>query len=150
MRVCESSTTPVRHRKSHRTAEVRGSNPLGSTSEKQRFAGETRRVKGAQQQASPSYRPLEPQRSRLKKTRLQLKGELNSGQRTILKLKMGFWSAPNSRNQMGSSISVPRAVVMSPRSMKSVQPKLRSNSVTVALASASSPLTNTVWSVSAS
>ena len=34
-----------------------------------------------------------------------------------MKLKMGFCSAPNSRNQMGSIISVPRAVVMSPRAM---------------------------------
>jgi hypothetical protein len=134
----------VRRRKCHCTAEISGSNPLGSTSEEQRFAGETRRVKGGQQLISPSCTPLEHQRSRLKKTSLQLEGELNSGQRTILKLKMGFWSAPNSRNQMGSNISVPRAVVMSPRSMMSVQPKLRSNSVTVALASASSPPTNTV------
>ena len=65
-------------------------------------------------------------------------------QRTILKLKMGFWSTPNNRTQMGSIISVPRAAVMSPKSMISVQPKLRSSSLTMDLASASSPLTNTV------
>src|SRR5215203_1370792 len=34
-------------------------------------------------------------------------------QRTILKLKTGFCSAPNSRNQMGISISVPRSADVS-------------------------------------
>src|SRR5215203_6169347 len=132
------------------TAEVRGSNPLGSTLGIRRFAGEMRRVKRGQQQVWPSCTPLEHQRSSLEKTKTPLKRELMSDQRTILKLKTGFWSAPNSRNHIGSSISVPHAVVMSPRSMISVQPKLWSSSVTLALASASSPHTNTVWSAPAS
>ena len=93
---------------------------------------------------------IECQRGSLERTRFPLERESISDQRTILKLKMGFCSAPNSRNHMGSSISVPLAVVMSPRSMMSVQPKLRSNPVTVVFASASLPLTNTVWSAPAS
>ena len=40
--------------------------------------------------------------------------------RTILKLKYGVFSAPISRTQIGSSISAPRAFVISPRSMTSV------------------------------
>src|SRR5215213_1504353 len=51
---------------------------------------------------------------------------------------------------MDSIISVPRAVVMSPRSMMSAHPKLRSSTLTCALASVSSPLTNALWSAPAS
>ena len=47
------------------------------------------------------------------------------------------------RSQIGRYISVPRAVLMSPRSMTSVCPKLSSSSVTVALAAGSSPETKT-------
>ena len=82
--------------------------------------------------------------------RQRLQDPLISDQRTTLKLKMGFWSAPKSCNQIGISISVPRAVEMSPRSIMSVQPMLHSSSLTVPLASASSPHTNTVCSPPAS
>jgi predicted Zn-dependent protease len=44
------------------------------------------------------------------------------GQRTTLKLHIGVPSAPSRRTQSGSSISVPRDVVMSPRSITSFQP----------------------------
>ena len=65
-------------------------------------------------------------------------------------LTKGVPNVPNKRSHRGRYISAPRAVVMSPRSMMSCQPKLRSSSVTVALASASFPLTNTLWSPFAS
>ena len=65
------------------------------------------------------------------------------GQRTILKLNAGVPRAPQRRSHTGSSISVPRAVLMSPRSMTSVCPKLSSSSVTVALAASSLPETKT-------
>jgi len=63
---------------------------------------------------------------------------------TILKLNSGVCNAPIRRSQIGSSISVPRAVVMSPTSMISRQPKLFSSSATCAFAPASLPLTKTV------
>jgi hypothetical protein len=53
---------------------------------------------------------IECQRGSLERTRFPLERESISDQRTILKLKTGFCSAPNSRNHMGSSISVPHGV----------------------------------------
>lgn len=58
---------------------------------------------------------------------------------TTLKLNIGVCSALNSCSQMGSSISVPRAVVISPRSITSGQPKLFKSSATWALAPVSLP-----------
>lgn len=59
--------------------------------------------------------------------------------------------APHSRSQMGMYISVPRAVVMSPKSMMCFQPnQVVSKSATWALASTSLPLTKMWWSPSAS
>ena len=51
-----------------------------------------------------------------------------------------------SRSQTGSSISAPRAVVRSPRSITSVCPMLSSSSTTVFFAPSSSPETKTEWS----
>src|SRR5664279_6488199 len=72
-----------------------------------------------------------------------------AGQRTILKLNIGVFSTPINRSQIGSTISEPRAVVMSPRSMTSVWPKDSNRPITVFFASASLPYTNTEWSPSA-
>jgi len=58
-------------------------------------------------------------------------------------------SASISRSHSGSSISVPRAVEMSPGSITSVWPKLSSISVTVFLAPASLPQTKTLCAPSA-
>ena len=71
-------------------------------------------------------------------------GRESWGQRTILRLNWAVPSAPISRSQIGSHISGPRAVSMPPRSMTSSCPNEVSSSVTVALAPASSPETNTV------
>lgn len=48
------------------------------------------------------------------------KRPLSLGQRTILKLNIGVPKVPISRSQTGSSISAPRALDRSPRSMTSV------------------------------
>ena len=66
------------------------------------------------------------------------------GHRTILKLNIGVCRAPIRRIQIGSSISVPRAVVMSPTSKMSRQPKLLSSSAACAFAPALLPLMKTV------
>src|SRR2546429_459930 len=63
---------------------------------------------------------------------------------------MGEFSVPMRRTHSGSTISVPRAVEMTPRSMTSVCPNDSSRSMTVFLASVSLPDTNTEWSPSAS
>ena len=54
--------------------------------------------------------------------------------RTILKLKIGLPSTPYKRTHTGNSISVPRAVVMSPRSIGSFHPKDFNSATTCALA----------------
>lgn len=64
--------------------------------------------------------------------------------RTTLKLNIGVPIVPISRSHSGSTISVPRALVMSPTSMTSRQPKPCSSSVTVVFASASLPQTKTL------
>ena len=61
--------------------------------------------------AVAQHRPVHPGSAR---------GRPGWAQRTILKLKIGVPSALINRTQMGSSISDPRAVVMSPRSITSV------------------------------
>ena len=71
--------------------------------------------------------------------------------RTTLNWKLAWPNTTIRRTQTGSSDSVPRAVVMSPRSMMSRQPNhSASRRLTSAFAAASFPLTKIVWSPPAS
>ncbi len=70
--------------------------------------------------------------------------EGTGGYRAISTLNFGPLVTRSSAIQSGMSCSIARKAPVSPRSMMSVQPKLRSRSATAALAAASLPATKTV------
>src|SRR6266511_3709122 len=99
---------------------------------------------------SPTVR-MRPVGRRRHKTRhsarwLGIVPEPRQDYRAILKLNIGVFIAPINWTHIGRTISAPRAVVMSPRSITCLHPKLRRISVTLAFAPESLPLTNTSWS----